>query len=400
MGNKYMKKSVAVVIAAAVAAVVFYGVRYVRMPVETLTAKAETKESRIEANGVIVYNESVYTASDTGTFYSYTGEGERVGKNRRVATVYNGIVDKEVLQSLNNIDKKIADAEEEIRKSGIYVSDKSSKQAVIENVKNEIIDAVIEEDVSKIAEYKNKLKAAVGSEDANDAAQTLAGLKSEKSRVEALITQSHRDIYSDISGIYTTALDGLEGKIKPADLSWYMAADFRALAEPQENVMGNRTVKKGDAVCKVVDNHEWYVIAVVPKEEAAQLKAGDAVKLRVAELPGESVDAKIDYISPEPEGAGEYLVSVRCERYLEGVFNIRKSDIEIIMNSYYGFEIPVYAIHVQDGKNGVMVQNGRSQGFRECKILYRNDETGMVIVEPSGDGKQLEQGDKIVLGEK
>lgn len=395
-----MKKSVILIIIAAAVAAVFYGIRYVKSPVDVMTAKAETKESRITADGIIVYNESVYKASDTGTFYSYTGEGERVGKNRRVATVYNGIVDKEVLQSLSNIDKKIADAEESIRKGNTYVSTSSSGQAVIEGVKKEIIDAVIEEDVSKMGEFKNKLSSAAGAGGTEDAALTLSSLKAEKSKTEALITQSHKDIYSDISGIYTTSLDGLEGTVSPADLSWYMVSDFRALAEPEENITGNRTVKKGDAVCKVVDNHEWFVIAPVSKEAAASLTVGDSVTLRVTELPGENVEAKIDYISPEAEGAEEYLVSVRCERYLEGVFNIRKSGIEIITDSYYGFEIPIYAIHVQDGKNGVIIQNGSTRAFRECKILYRNDASGTVIIEPSGDGTQLENGDKIVLGEK
>lgn len=395
-----MKKSVATVIVAAVTAITFYGIRYVKSPVETMTAKAETKESRISADGIIVYNESVYTASDTGTFYSYTGEGERVGKNRRIATVYNGIVDKEVLQALNNLDKKIADTEESIRTDSEYVSTYSSGQAAIENLKNEIIDSVTEEDVSKMSEYKSKLNSAIGAGTTGNNAEVLALLQAEKEETEGLITQTHKDIYSDISGIYTTSLDGLEGTVNPADLSWYMVSDFQALKTPAEGISGNRTVKKGEAVCKVVDNHEWYVIAVITKAEAEQLSIGDTVRLRVTELPGENVEAKIDYISPEPDGAEKFLVSVRCERYLEGVFNIRKSGIEIIMNSYYGFEIPIYAIHVQDGKNGVMIQNGSTQSFRECTILYRNDETETVIIEPSGDGKQLEQGDMIILGEK
>ena len=195
-------------------------------------------------------------------------------------------------------------------------------------------------------------------------------------------------------------MDGLENTIKPADLSWYMVADYRNLKEPETGVVGNRTVKEGEPVCKVVDNHTWYVVAVISKEDRDKIEVGDDVQIRISELPGEAAEAKIDYISPEPEGSQEYLVCVKCERYLEGVFNIRKSEVEIILESFYGYEIPIYAIHVEDGKNGVMVRTGSMEIFKECNILHRNDETGMVIVEPSGDGNSLSDGDKIVLGEK
>lgn len=395
-----MKKSVLIIIAAAVFAVGFYGVRYVKKPVDVMTARAATKENKISAEGLIVYNESVYTAGTNGTFYSYAAEGERVGKERLVATVYDGVVDKEVLQSLNNIDKKIAELEEAGNESTIYYSDESSEQAVIEDAKDKIIDAVIEDEIIQIPSYKSKMESTTGIAGSSDVDAELTRLRAEKSRIEAGLNQNRKNINSGISGIYTTSLDGLEGVITPELVKQYTVADFKALAEPQDTVTGNRTVQQGEGVCKVVDNHIWYTACVISRENCANLKVGQSVQLRVQELPGEVVSAKISYISAEAEGADEYLVVVECERYLEGVFNIRKSEVEIILESFYGFEVPLYAIRVQDGKNGVMVRNGSSEVFKECTVLNRNDETGMVIISPSGTGDSLENGDLIVLGEK
>ncbi len=395
-----MKKSVFIIIAAAVLAVAFYGVRYVRMPVDVMTAKAATKENKISAEGLIVYHESVYNAGTNGTFYSYAREGERVGKDRLLATIYDGVVDKEVLQSLNNIDKKIADLEENINDSTIYISDESSEQAVMESVKDKIIDAVLEGDISQIQAYKGRLENTSGLVTDSDAEAELERLQAEKKNIEESIGQSKRDIYSSNSGIYATRLDGLEGIITPEQLESYTVADYKNLASPEESITGSRTVQKGENVCKVVDNHTWYTAAVITKEQRDGLKVGQAVQLRVKELPGAVVSAKIDYISAEAEDSAEYLVVVECERYLEGVFNIRKSDVEIILESFYGFEIPLHAVRVQDGKNGVMVRKGSSEVFRECTILNRNDETGMVIVAPAEGNNALKAGDMIVLGEK
>lgn len=392
-----MKKGVLIIIAAAVLACVFYGVRYVNSPVDTLTIHAKTKENAISSKGMIVYDEVVYSAGNSGTFYSYMSEGERVGKDRRIATVYDGVVDKEVLQSLSNIDKKIADIEE-YSHDDEYISDAVSEKTRIENIKNDIIDAVTEEEITKIYEYRNKLQNTTGVLNENE--KTLNELKAQKKEIEEKIANSNIDIYSNLSGIYTTAMDGLEGVIKPGDIAWYMVNDYKNLQEPQKGVMGNRTVEKGEPVCKVVDNHLWYAVSVIPANECSKLKKGDNVKLRIAELPGEIVDAKIDYISPEPEGSNEYFVAVKCERYLEGVFNIRQSDIEIILESCYGYEIPLYAVRVQNGKTGVMVKVASGEVFRECEILSRDDESGTVMIGPSKEGNSLKDGDKIILGEK
>ena len=102
-----MKKSFIIILVVTIVAVVFYAVRYVNAPVETQVAKIKTIEGKFSMDGMIVYDEKVYTAQNDGTFYSYTSEGERVAKDKCLATVYNGVVDKEILQSLNNLDKNI-----------------------------------------------------------------------------------------------------------------------------------------------------------------------------------------------------------------------------------------------------------------------------------------------------
>ena len=164
--------------------------------------------------------------------------------------------------------------------------------------------------------------------------------------------------------------------------------------------MGNRVVENDDPVCKVVDNHEWYAVGVITKEERENIAVGDSVKLRVEKLPGIDVDAVIEYISEEKEDAEEFLVTIKCEQYLEGVFNIRKSKIDIILNSFYGYEVPVYAICVKNGKTGVMVMGNETEIFKECEVLYRNNKKETVIIGPSDTGNRLKDGDQIILGEK
>lgn len=394
-----MKKGVFIIIAVTIIAVVFYGVRYVRTPVDVIIAKAETKEVIIAADGMIAYDEVVCNSPVSGTFYSRTAEGERVGKDKYIANVYDGIVDKELLQSLYNVDRKINEIENSGKES-IYVSDEQTSESIIETVKNDIIDDVTEGDVSKIREYKKKLNVVTGGEEKDYSSDSLQKLKKEKREIEKEIKHDSTEMFSVMSGIYTTALDGLEGKILPENIKEYTVEDYRKLDEPKEEIMGNRTVQAGEPACKIVDNYEWYFMTVLSKEQCETIEIGDSVKLRVKELPGIDVDAKIEHISTESEDADEYLVSLKSERYLEGIFNIRKSKVDIILESYYGYEIPIYSIHVKDGKKYVMVQGSIQPIYKECEILSRDDSTGMAIVKPVGDKSTLADGDKIIIGEK
>ena len=395
-----MKKSFIIILVVTIVAVVFYAVRYVNAPVETQVAKIKTIEGKFSMDGMIVYDEKVYTAQNDGTFYSYTSEGERVAKDKCLATVYNGVVDKEILQSLNNLDKKIEVLERNSGLDKIYKSDELSVQSTIESLRTDIVKAVVEEDYQKIYDYKKRLEAAVGVGEDSDTAGSLAELKKEKKEIEAEISKTNKDIYSDVSGIYTTLLDGLENVITPTNLAEFNVEKFRELQAPEEGVMGNRAVEKDDLVCKVVDNHEWYAVGVITKEERENITVGDKVKLRVEKLPGIDVDASIEFISEEAEDAEEFLVTVKCEQYLEGVFNIRKSKTDIILNSFYGYEVPVYAICVKNGKTGVMVMGNETEIFKECKVLYRNNKKETVIIGPSDTGNRLIDGDQIILGEK
>ena len=93
---------------------------------------------------------------------------------------------------------------------------------------------------------------------------------------------------------------------------------------------------------------------------------------------------------------------LECKKYIEGIFSVRQSTVEIISQQYKGFEIPIYAVRVKDGQQGVMVQYGINEIFKPCKVIFTNKDNDTVIIESVTENVRnpLEQYDKIVLGEK
>lgn len=393
------KRGVVIILAVTLFAIIFYGYRYVMNPVDVKIAKMVKKEDVIKTDAYVVRNEVVYSTLKSGTLYSYVQEGARVGKNRKIATVYSSESNGELIQELNNIDLKIEQLETEKKNKEKYTAISSSMENTIENIKNDIIVATIENEVDKIAEYKRTINSFYNSDGYNDA--TLLELKKRKIQIEDVLSRDRADIVSTISGVYSKNVDGLENVLTPDVTSFYSVFDFNNIGKVETNQKTTSDVYSGEDVCKVVDNHTWYVMCVVPKEKAETIKKIKNVKIRFNSLPGTEVSAEAIYVSNEDENEPNRVIALKSDRYIDGVYGIRNSEIDIVLSSYKGFEIPSYALRNVGDEQGVMISKGLSEIFCKCDIIYQSETNEKIIIIPSDDAKnKLEIGDEIIIGEK
>ncbi len=394
------RRGVTIILIITLCVIFFYGYRYLKIPVETKTAKMTQIENVITAEAYVARQEVVYSAENTGTMYSYVTEGARVAKNMCIATVYRGEVNDDLIQELNNIDIKIEELERQREQNKLFTTDSSSAESTIENIKNNIISAAVENDVSKIADYKITINS-LYNKDVDTSADTITKLDLRKQEIESQLGNEKSDVYSTISGVFSKNVDGFENILTPDAIFEYTLEDFNALSVPDSKIHKTNTVNSGEEICKVVDNHVWYVITSVPKEKAQEISGNKKLLIRFDSLPGVEVSASVEYISTEVEESENVVAVLKSERYLEGVYGIRSGQMDIVVNRYTGFEVPVYALRVHDDKKGVLIASGSSEIFCECDIVYTDNEKETAIVYPSEKAKrELSTGDKIILGEK
>lgn len=393
-----MKKSVFGVLLCVICFCVFYGIRYLENPVATQTAVSEVYENKIDTSGYIVRDEQVYNAPAAGTIYHYIQEGTRVKKNRVLSTVYSANVSEETLQELNNVSSKI---EELLQSSAAgYTVAGVSNEEDIENIKNNIIKAKNSNDITKISDYKTQIKGIITGDIQSAQGDNLEQLKIRRQEIETSIQSSKNDIYSQIAGVFSKNVDGLETVLTPSSIMSYKLSDYNAVPEA---VKENKSqAAAGQPVCKVVNNHTWYVMMTVDRETAKNLKTGRKVKLRFDYLPGIEADAVIEYISTEDGETNQNVVAVKCEQYKEGVFSLRFSKIELILESYEGYRVPVSAIRLsEDNQRGVIVNNMGKQIFKPCSVIYTDTVGQTAIITPlRGSANLLREYDNIVVGEK
>ena len=150
----------------------------------------------------------------------------------------------------------------------------------------------------------------------------------------------------------------------------------------------------------MADNHVWYVMMLVDKEDLSNVKTNTAAEIRFDKIPGVQTAVNVVHIAEALDGDKAVIV-FKSERYSEGVFSIRESAAEVILKSYEGFEIPVHAIRVKDGQTGVMIQKGTGEIFKKCEVIYTDAQSETAIVKAvTGERNILTVGDRVVLGEK
>lgn len=392
-----MKKVILCVLTAAVCAILFYGIRYLNSPVHSIDARLMIYEQSVDSNAIFVRDEDVYTSNIYGTVYNHYTEGARVKSGALLSTVYSGSVSEETMQELRTIDKKI----DSVIKNGEYsqVHDTSSVSAasIINNYKDKIIEAGDEGKISSISAYKQIMNGISSGKNYHTTQSVVRELENQKAMVENRIGVAKCDIYSEKSGVFTTVLDGLENYLTPELAMRMTVSDFEAVRVNNSESIGN-TVNEGASVCKVSNNHEWYVLVCVEAEDLKNYEVGDRVQMRFESIPGEQIECKI--LNKSEETDGKIVVLLVSNYYLEGAYSFRESESTLILKSYTGYKIPIHALRNYDNVQGIIAEKNNEQKFYPCKVLYTDTKEGFAIVNDADESNTLAGIERIIVGER
>ncbi len=393
-----MKRFFVTVFALAVAAMIVYGVKYAITPVNTQKLEYITQEDAINTNGFIIRDEWVMYTRSAGTVYSSVSEGARVAKDSAVGIFFYGDVGADKIKELGMTDAELKSARiEEDSGSSAYL-DSSNIENNIYTREKSIIDASAENDIQTISGYKNDINILRqgGSLSADGEVEQL---ENRKSQILSDIGVRYEEIYAQISGLFTTYVDGYEELLVPADIESYDVSYFESLSQSPEVTRIDSSVDAGGAVCKIVNNHIWYVLLDIPADSMSGRAEGDKVRLRFNSI-DEVVTGTVNSVSEETDG--RVTVTVKCQTYLESAYSYRLVDVDLIFESYDGYKIPIQAVRTgEDGTKKVIGISENRQYDCECEVLFTNSDGGWAIVDSAEDAEnKLSDMDRIMIGER
>ena len=397
-----MKKFFIAVISLAILAIAGYGIAYLVIPVNSIELTEYTHAVGISCpDAYIVRDETVYYSTSNGVVYNIVSDGDRVANKSAICTTYNADVNDEIMKKLRTIDKKINKLKIQSPGSELYSTDSAS-------VENEIatkLDKVIElaesneiEEIHNIREDINNLRS-----DTSISAHTkIEILNAERASIELDIPASKTDTVADRAGIFSSYIDGLESVLSPDRIPDYDPSYIKSLNVQENAYLNGKTVATGDPICKVMDNHSWYVMGIIDNEHRLLLESNPNVTVNFPTLSVSSVKGTLSYLS-ECDENGDSVFLVKVKTYLESAFSFRNLDVQILFNEYSGYKVPTDAIRTGDNINEyyVYARKGSRQYKCDVEILYSDTKEGFSIIKSTEDAdNNLGSMERLIVGER
>lgn len=402
-----MKKLLIRLAAAALAVFLIWNVYiFLNPPMKTQMVRYGTLEDASVHDALIIRDETVINAGGTGVLESLVREHELVKNGKQVATVYQGDVDSETQQKLKQVNDRITEITNTIESDTAFEGDahkleqniavRASDLVVASGTHNAKRATELREDLNKLMDKKR----AVSGESGTTAA-ILEELRAQKQQYESMLSATRQPLYAPTPGLYSTAIDGFETALTPAAIGAMTVTEFETLQKTQVPAP-----EENSAACKVMSNIEWSAAMLMDADEAESLRE----QLNRAEQNGLSLtaylrleeettdsNATIRYISPAENG--KCVVIATSTDYNELALTTRKCKVTLVRAKYEGLKVPIEAIRVKDGQQGVYAVTDGLMKFKKTEVLF-SDAHYAIVKENNLDSDALLLYDEVVLEAK
>lgn len=360
-------------------------------PVKTETAVFSDMSDGLNITGIIIRNETLISAGDSGVLHFIIGDGNRVAKDGVIANIYDSESASIILERIDSVNGKIADIEEMLSYNNLEAADLDMINAKVhQNLNNLIIcggngnyDAFSDKSDELLSAY-NRRQAAMG-ETADFSAQ-LTALKAEKDQLAASLPAAKGTLRAEKSGYFVSKADGYETVLT--------CENPESITPEYLNGIKAETVTE-NTVGKIVSDYEWYIAAEVSVNESLNFKEGDALTIytSVKSYPKLPVTVKKINIS---ESSGGAVVLFACNDMNSELASMRTGPMTVVKKEYSGLKVPTSARRVVDSKLGVYVLTGMQVKFVEVKVLF-TDGDYMICEKQTSDGNVLRLYDEVIV---
>jgi len=351
---------------------------------ELVDAVPKTITKTIRADAYIMRDEEPLYAADisSGSIAPAVRDGERV-------SIYSNIVDI-YAQASPDIEKRIEEIDEQIailKKN--QAQDRSVQSA--SGLDSQIYDEFFtirshcsDGDYAEALSLRTPLlveikKRAILTGEVTDYASQIRLLEQERASLRAQLGTQLKTVYSSSAGWYFSEYDGY-GSVFSSELIDSMTfEDFKLMTEAQPETAS------GLCLGTMVHDYRWYIACRMPKVDAAGMTDMYSCSVLFT-YSGESIEMKLHRIVQETPG-DESVVILRCEKMPENFDYTRMQPVEISTVEYTGYEVPIAALRVVDGYDGVYILDEVTVKFRQVHIIYRGDDFVICTGNPDPDAE-------------
>ena len=393
---------VAIVFLLLAAVYVFYQAMQVLFPPNTYeTALLATVEDTVDAEGVLLFNES-YVAGD-GTLGYLVADGERVSAGTAVAEVYSDASQAGLRQQLTQINDQIDLLQKSQNTTSAQMESlRKDRSAALYDLMDALDASDYEDTDAQTEDYllaQNKLWIITG--EVSTFSDQIAALVQQASNVQAQLG-SPTQITAPQTGYFIRSASSGRLNAGMEDILALGAADLKAYIESSPEI------KLDGCAGKIVSGFAWRYVGLCSAKEGEKLLGDNGKPLTRSvkiKFPGQMempLKASVSEVTiDEATGLARFVIT--CEIINGDVLRLNRASAQIIVGETTGLRVPIDAIHYlkEDGTEsetqgenyipGVYVKYGNLARF--CKIDPVDNDHPLVtdgeyrIVMPSSSDK-------------
>lgn len=411
VNHPILKRVISILI--AVLLLVFIGYQIWRANHSSVASETSTYASIsdvIQAEGVIIRNESLVKQTTPGVITYDVSDGTKVSKDGVLATVYDTSEDAVTQQKRAQLESQLATLKElNTSKTTTTYTNPDNLDKQIHSKMYSLINAIHNKDKEATNMNKDAVLLSINTRQIATGQVTdfNAKIQSVQDQLTALGTTKGTKkgtVISPASGYFVSTIDGYESAYDYKNATNLTVDDLKA-----EKVQ--QTLTDSSVIGKVCDSYNWYVACVVPAETASRLKEDAQVSIKMPFASTGDVPATIMAVNQNDKDS-EAAVILKCNYMSDALSQVRSETIQIEINTYTGIRVSQQSVHFQTITKDVVDENGNTttvtKDVKGVYIVYGNSikfveivplysSNNYVICDPNPDESTLMTDDSLKL---
>ncbi|MBQ7300903.1 MAG: hypothetical protein IJW77_13800 [Clostridia bacterium] len=376
--------------------------------VETASITFTTQEQVSEYDAYIFRGESLlYTSpGDAGNINFLLEDGTKVSVGEEVCQVYAGSNSAESGIALAEIEDKL----EMLRNSNLEENVNYSDTQLIDTAINDAYYTLLSRMADGAAGYAmakaDDLVSAMNqrliiTKHVENFDRQIADLEARRT---ALITGSGtaaESVFSDCAGYYYSDIDGFEEIFSSEKISNLTLDEYDSLISSAADVSLQKNRLGGTNCGKIVTEYNWYIGVKITTEESRSYTEGYTYTVIFPYNSDLRIEMILDRMILQADDDRVVLV-FRTNSIPEHFSFLRRQSVQIVTNTWEGYKVPISAVRIIDGVQGVYILEGYVVEFRRIDPMREID--GYFICREndgtSDDADLLELYDHIIINGK
>lgn len=378
MDTKYLKKVFTYILSVIIALGIGYYVLYhafggFSSEIATTPALLVSESDTESAAAYIFRDEKVIYSRYSGAINYLVSDGGKVGVGTTLARAYQTGDADAIRKRVGVLDAKIELFEASNISKNVVVSDTSKIDSEISSLYYSVMERIASGDLFYAMHSKDELLADVNRRkiivgELKNYDTQIAALTAERAALTSLLGGSYENISTPGTGYFFFDVDGYEEYFSSKNIDTMTLSDFKAAF-----ASGNAEAETDRyAVGKLVTGYTWYIAVPVRKEKLPQYEVGKKYNVSFPYNYDKTISMTLERSVTETGSSDGVLVFSATE--LPEDFNyLRNQNVVIEKSGVTGYRIPVSALRMVDGKQGVYILYGSTVYFRRVEVLFEKD---------------------------